>query len=45
VWASSTTLGVTEFFSATGPEALTASQDKGATDTVNMRADVEAPAK
>jgi hypothetical protein len=42
VWASDSTIGVTEFFSSTGPEALTASQGKGATDTVNMRADVEA---
>ncbi len=31
VWATSTTLGITEFYSATGPEALTASQSKGAT--------------
>jgi hypothetical protein len=42
VWSSGTTLGVTEFFSATGPESLTASQDKGAADTVAIRADVEA---
>ena len=41
VWADSSTLGVTEFFSSTGPEALTASQDKGAADTVAMRADIE----
>ncbi len=44
VWATGSTLGVTEFFSSTGPEALTASQDKGATDTVNIRGDVEAKA-
>jgi hypothetical protein len=42
VWASSSTIGVTEFFSSTGPEALTSSQNKGATDTVNIRGDVEA---
>jgi hypothetical protein len=41
VWADSSTLGVTEFFSSTGPEALTSSQDKGATDTARMRADIE----
>jgi hypothetical protein len=42
VWATTSTLGVTEFFSATGPEALTTSQSKGADDTVKLRADVEA---
>jgi hypothetical protein len=41
VWSTSTTLGITEFFSATGPEALTASQSKGADHTVQIRADVE----
>jgi hypothetical protein len=41
VWATKTTLGVTEFFSATGPEALTASQEKGAADTLKLRASVE----
>jgi hypothetical protein len=41
VWATGSTLGITEFFSSTGPEALTTSQDKGASDTVNIRADVE----
>ncbi len=44
VWATTSTLGVTEFFSSTGPEALTASQSKGASDTVKLRADVEAKA-
>ena len=44
VWATTSTLGVTEFFSATGPEALTTSQSKGADDTVKLRADVEAKA-
>ena len=41
VWSTSSTLGITEFFSATGPEALTASQSKGADHTVQIRADVE----
>ncbi len=44
VWATTSTLGVTEFFSSTGPEALTTSQSKGADDTVKLRADVEAKA-
>jgi hypothetical protein len=44
VWATATTLGVTEFFDSTGPEALTTSQSKGAADTVKLRADVEAKA-
>ena len=38
------TLGVTEFFSATGPETLNASQAKGAADTVKLRAGVETKA-
>ena len=42
VWATASTLGVTEFFDSTGPEALTQSQNKGAADTLNLRADVEA---
>jgi hypothetical protein len=41
VWATSTTLGITEFFTATGPETLNAAQSKGATDTLKLRADVE----
>ena len=41
VWATSSTLGVTEFFDANGPETLNAAQSKGATDTVKLRADVE----
>jgi hypothetical protein len=41
VWATASTLGVTEFFDANGPETLNASQSKGATDTVRLRADVE----
>ncbi len=44
VWATTSTLGITEFFSATGPEALVQSQSKGAADTVKLRADVEAKA-
>jgi len=44
VWATTSTLGITEFFNATGPEALTQSQSKGAADTVKLRADVEAKA-
>jgi hypothetical protein len=36
VWATGTTLGVTEFYSATGPEVLTTglSQSTGAADTL-----------
>jgi hypothetical protein len=44
VWATTSTLGITEFFDSTGPEALTTSQNKGAADTVKLRADVEAKA-
>jgi hypothetical protein len=45
VWSTTSTLGITEFFSSTGPEALTTSQSRGATDTVAIRASVEAKAK
>ena len=41
VWATSSTLGITEFFTATGPETLNAAQSKGADDTLKLRADVE----
>jgi hypothetical protein len=41
-WSTASTLGVTEFFSSTGPEALTTSQSRGASDTVAIRASVEA---
>ncbi|HEY6496181.1 MAG TPA: hypothetical protein VIZ43_23115 [Trebonia sp.] len=43
VWSDASTLGITEFFDAQGPETLTGTteQGKGATDTVNIRADVE----
>ena len=41
VWATGTTLGITEFFTATGPETLNAAQSKGAADTLKLRADVE----
>jgi hypothetical protein len=44
VWATTSTLGITEFFNATGPEALVQSQSKGAADAVKLRADVEAKA-
>jgi hypothetical protein len=40
VWATATTLGVTEFFSAVAPEVVTI-QSKAATDTVRLREDVE----
>jgi hypothetical protein len=40
-WATSTTLGITEFFTATGPETLVAAQSKGAADTLKLRNDVE----
>jgi hypothetical protein len=41
VWATSSTLGVTEFFDVNGPEALTTSQEKGAADALKLRASVE----
>jgi serine/threonine-protein kinase len=41
VWSTASTLGVTEFFSSSGPETLMASQATGAEDTVKLRADVE----
>ena len=41
VWATSTTIGVTEFFDVSGPEALTSSQFKGADITEQVRAGVE----
>jgi hypothetical protein len=41
VWATSSTLGITEFFTATGPETLNAAQSKGASDTVKLRSGVE----
>ena len=40
VWVTSTTLGITEFFSSSGPEAV-ANQAKTASDTRNFRAGVE----
>jgi hypothetical protein len=45
VWATKSTLGITEFFSATGPEALTGSQAKGAADALKLRDGVEAKKK
>jgi hypothetical protein len=42
VWVTKSTLGFTEFFTqADGPEALNSAQDKGAEDTVDLRASVE----
>ena len=42
VWVTTTTLGVTEFFTqSNGPEVLTVAQSKGADDTVALRASVE----
>jgi hypothetical protein len=41
VWVTATTLGVTEFFTASGPEVLTVAQSKGAQDTVALRSSVE----
>ncbi len=40
VWVTTTSLGITEFFSSTGPEAVV-DQAKTASDTRNFRADVE----
>ena len=45
VWSTGSTLGITEFFSSTGPEALTASQAKGAADALKLRNGVEAKKK
>ena len=41
MWATKTTIGVTEFFDVAGPEVLTNSQDRGAADTVKLRSGVE----
>jgi len=41
VWATATTLGITEFFDVSGPETLTVSQSKGASDAEKLRASVE----
>jgi hypothetical protein len=41
VWATGNTMGVTEFFTASGPETLNAAQAKGAADTLNLRNSVE----
>lgn len=41
VWATSTTLGITEFYTATGPETLNSAQAKGAADALKVRNDVE----
>jgi hypothetical protein len=42
VWVTTTTMGVTEFFSSTGPEVVT-QQSKAATDALKFRDDVEVP--
>jgi len=42
VWATTSTLGVTEFFSSTGAPEVVTDQAKAAQDTVNVRGDVEA---
>jgi hypothetical protein len=41
VWVTASTLGVTEFFDISGPEALTTAQAKGASDTLALRSSVE----
>jgi hypothetical protein len=41
VWATASTLGITQFFDVTGPETLTTTQYKGAADTVKLRSGVE----
>jgi hypothetical protein len=41
VWATASTLGITEFFDVSGPEVLTVSQARGAADTEKLRASVE----
>lgn len=42
VWATTTTVGITEFFSSIAPETVTV-QSKAASDTVNVRDSVEHP--
>jgi hypothetical protein len=42
VWATTTTMGVTEFFGSTGAPETVTDQAKAAQDTVNVRDDVEA---
>ena len=42
VWVTTTTLGITEFFSSTGPEVVT-DHAKAADDTLNFRNSVERP--
>ncbi len=41
VWATATTMGITEFFTASGPETLNSAQAKGAADSLNLRNSVE----
>ena len=42
MWVTTTTLGVTEFFGPAGSPEVVTKQAKAASDTVNVRADVEA---
>jgi hypothetical protein len=42
LWVTTSTLGITEFFSSTGPEVLTTHQDHGAAYALNLRNGVEA---
>ena len=42
VWATTTTVGITEFFGSIGPEVVTV-QSKAAVDAVKLRNSVEAP--
>ncbi len=41
VWATASTLGVIEFYAATGPETLNTAQAKGAADALKVRNDLE----
>ena len=41
VWVTTTTLGVTEFFTSTGGPEGDLDQSKAAEDTMNLRASVE----
>jgi serine/threonine protein kinase len=41
VWVTSSTIGITGFYTLVSPETLNSAQAKGAADTVNIRDDVE----
>ena len=45
VWATTSTLGVVEFFEGTGPETLVTAQAKGAAAVVSLRSGVETAKK